>query len=826
MNNLDLEIVNTLKVLEQYSTQQAKGEDGQGRQYLSLSEGAIKLTADKTQETSKPQLSKYLSTLVSKLRKGVTHCTPEEKKKAQKTIFQALEVLDSPLASMETELTTHIISNTIDISSNNPFYESDLIVFKDDYQGAIPLNGILEKDFILISGKINDLKNMGKTDGIEIKKERDVKSKRVRVRRSKAMIEAFTQLCTRQIGRDLLNEFSNQVRKVYIVYSTSISGSMTPTLKTSATIHFDPEYKVDVQATKNGETWNAPVPPWITLGHEMIHALHFFTEPKERRKRHRLEHDKSDNMEEFLTITGFPLDETDWMLLFPEGYEKVKKALSLWDPKSENGLRSVYSLPPRTKSHHNITKYPNAKIILENFLDKMNMGMVKDLEGSFSPHFREQVLQLYDWVEVLSKCLEKAYATKQWKIVEQLVKMEAKFEPGSFVINSLDDDLIFAMCEKDENLTKLLTALGATPPNPADLQKAGQKAMLAYTKKSKNIDYSRLTPAFKEIMGDQWSKLLENLAGKANIPMTELKVRIEEQELSMLRNMIEKCIAESRWDQAYALIKREVPPRTSYYFQLAMKNFKNIDEAVLRLTTLVTECKLDINCDRTPLLMATIFGHTELILPILKLGADPQHKHNQQAFVNLCKKGTDLPLIELLIKNYGFNPEKALPVASPTAKEKLKELIEVREQLILQDQIEKHIAESQWDQACALIKREIKPNSSCYFMSAMKKGRSLDEIVLILTALVKECNLDINCDPSPLLVAAFRHNQLIEPILILGADPNFKNNPNALQILCKESTDIKLIELLVNKYGFNPEKALPGANPIAEKKLRELMESY
>ena len=107
-------------------------------------------------------------------------------------------------------------------------------------------------------------------------------------------------------------------------------------------------------------------PLFISLGHELIHAINYYNNPVEFFQRVNKTKILISNLEEQKTILGWGgfnyepkyLNKAHSFLLEVGGNwdEILDKILLIndsyfaWDEKSENGLRSIYGISPRTDS--------------------------------------------------------------------------------------------------------------------------------------------------------------------------------------------------------------------------------------------------------------------------------------------------------------------------------------------------------------------------------------------------------------------------------------------------------------------------------------------
>jgi hypothetical protein len=426
--------------------------------------------------------------------------------------FDKLEdVSSSTPLTLEGGKLDEMTSCIIPIPNDNLFYGFDLIVFKDSYQGQIPLNGIKEKEFKEISNAIHELANFKKNgnnwDGSNTKGLALISPSES----SKAIINALCMLCTRQIGRELVNTLINQDKHIFIIAYSSQSGFnlRAPENKDSSPeiqegiqkirfIYLNSDQIIEVNTLKGSEE----IPIFITLGHEICHALHFLQDPID------LQNDSDEkiahfhNMEEKRTIIGSksdgPVRQDEELINRMEEIEKfikdnspkvaehpaseaeisnAKKRLNEefnkidesgwdddtenslgknyhWEKLSENGLRSVFNLSPRID-------HSGKDQSIKEWLTHQKKLIFSDLEKNkncierFTPTFIQRISQTEDWPSFLHEVTKKACEHQCWDVLFDLKKRDVpNFD------NTINFYLILFLYKGSKNSDKFLE-LGA-----------------------------------------------------------------------------------------------------------------------------------------------------------------------------------------------------------------------------------------------------------------------------------------------------------------------------------------------------------------------------
>lgn len=250
---------------------------------------------------------------------------------AGQTLFQMLDALAEE-------------SSAIKIPKDHPFYSTDLVVFKDSYDKALPPNGVYEKKFKEISTFYENLVE-GRQEGFRI-----IGTALFRIRTHRALKKLFT----RQIGRDLLDQALGQgwiqylkergpLSERYVTLNQSFTSSDAQTANQIVDYSgFVPKFKYGywinifwnnqkITTEIQGNTYQLAIPDIALLAHELLHIVH-------RRKNQ----------------TWTPVNQKE-LLFYTNAEEKVTITGNLngvvQDRLSENSIRHAYGFFPR-KYHH------------------------------------------------------------------------------------------------------------------------------------------------------------------------------------------------------------------------------------------------------------------------------------------------------------------------------------------------------------------------------------------------------------------------------------------------------------------------------------------
>lgn len=236
------------------------------------------------------------------------------------------------------------ISKPSDINPSSPFVDTDLVIFVDNYNGEVPLNGIKRSDFNVLEafyGRLISNQTIIKVEG----------SHSFRT----DLMKIFRDILSNEVGREFLYRLCKETTKKLIIKA------VTPTFPTNCTIPNENYNEVTIymsfeevqvtSRTKKGLLYPTQAPQDTILFHEMIHALHMFTTPSDADFKQKLlsmpkyGHDY-ENCEEECTI-GY----------VPPGSKVTKD----WKHRSitENDLRISRNLKlPARYGHHGTSKPP------------------------------------------------------------------------------------------------------------------------------------------------------------------------------------------------------------------------------------------------------------------------------------------------------------------------------------------------------------------------------------------------------------------------------------------------------------------------------------
>lgn len=464
----------SLHIIQQFE-EQNKAQDDKGRTYLSLKDGSLTLTTNKTEQASSEALFGYVSSLMNNLTS-----LPESKTviaQLDSSLRRLLPFYEDP-TFIELDNVLHTYS--VPIEPENPFYQHDVLVFKDSYAGLLPLNGMKEKEFLAISRKLTHLKAHNRIRGLRLAEmePNSSEAERARYERKRELIfNDIVTLCTRKNGRQLINILIDQNIPVNIVFLTekhptaSCSFAITSLHDIRVDVYCNPDHRSELGIYGTNELML--IPNYIVLGHELIHAQHFITDSSSMRARKEEPHKTMHSMEEYFTILGweiepgFLINQTKSAQKDDANSDEEKDFTTsldytqLWDEKSENALRANFSLLPRSQNY-----YQGSVNTLET---KKREFLEKAENESFDFKTACKALQKsaeteMDPQEFLNQILLSACEGNKWKIAVKLLDVGAQKDllPDTLkskIQNHYLLELFLNNADEQTNLTKL----GAIP---------------------------------------------------------------------------------------------------------------------------------------------------------------------------------------------------------------------------------------------------------------------------------------------------------------------------------------------------------------------------
>lgn len=435
--------IETVKVFDEYyaSNSHRLGRQSQGndKYYLSIVDDKLRLTNDKTQQASSEAIGFYIDQLIKTL-----HSAQLSEKSADVIATESqLTIIFNRHYSKQSDpvfesLVIKMKKHSISIPKNNPFYGTDLLVLSKDYRGNLPLNGIKEKDFNIISNKVNELQKGGKIGHLSIMKPKIKlsKSDTHRLERKKILfIHDITLLCTRQLGRDMVNFLIDQKKANIVINLTRVTPPDIQYLGEEILIGYNPDHRVLLGVYGDSLLH---ITNFIALGHEFIHAIHLIAHPKESLMSLDKSHPKMHNMEEYATVLGWQ-DESLIQEVFEnkEGFTLDEAFFSNWDEnlkdipwdnQSENGLRSSFSYPPRIDDYY-IGEYITLDSVLQRFFEIANSDDFQ-FEEELSKVKATSVTEI-DEKSLIDFMLEQACNKSNFEVALSLLNLGAELKKSS-----------------------------------------------------------------------------------------------------------------------------------------------------------------------------------------------------------------------------------------------------------------------------------------------------------------------------------------------------------------------------------------------------------
>jgi hypothetical protein len=217
-----------------------------------------------------------------------------EKKKTM--LDKDKEGKDDLLTQFENKLSNRMLV----MPTDSPFFDTDMIIFKDGVEGYLPLNGIRKSDLDVITQIYHDIsKNQSKIRICYYGSGAGYTEKELEF--IKEVLNCIKILMTREIGRKIINKMIN------LYHNTNIlPGGKSECSGTKIFLNYEKnEINPIIGEHPSGKLILYFSPLFIDLGHEMIHMIHP-NKHKDKNSPSTLDYEgqKYDNLEEQITITG------------------------------------------------------------------------------------------------------------------------------------------------------------------------------------------------------------------------------------------------------------------------------------------------------------------------------------------------------------------------------------------------------------------------------------------------------------------------------------------------------------------------------------------
>lgn len=217
---------------------------------------------------------------------------------------------------------------SVPISSQSVFANTDLIIFKDDFKGILPLNGIKEKELIESENLLNSI--LAGKKNIKI----DERSQEF----SDEIKGCFVTLMTRPIGRNLIRKVVQNPSIPILPIQPGKNCQLISTNEEIVALKMDIHEAITARSTsKESKSYKWPL--YIVLGHELIHVSHFPNLQSSLSPSEGME--SYDNYEEQTTITGFKKNKDtggdEWF--DDENFFKE----DAFDPLNERNLHAAFA---------------------------------------------------------------------------------------------------------------------------------------------------------------------------------------------------------------------------------------------------------------------------------------------------------------------------------------------------------------------------------------------------------------------------------------------------------------------------------------------------
>ncbi|MCI0381705.1 MAG: hypothetical protein L0207_01445 [Chlamydiae bacterium] len=316
------------------------------------------------------------------------------KKQEEKTQTE-IEMEEDTWDIIGNEIEKKVLSQLISLDPMDPFSGTDLLVFKDEYPGTLPLNGIRYSEFIEITKLLPNIFS-GKT---RFKLDATLSKESL-----KMLMRDFIILMTRKTSRELIKHLATGSHD--IIFEDGEEYCLTKTINNGNLQYIkifinnrDNLSSFFGNAAQHGRAkYKIPDSSFIAIAHELIHARHYQKNYLLTGELKEWKVEEYDDLEEKRTISGWALGEVSFNEDLSEDWDRQESNIG-YDLYCEWAICSEFQLPLR-ENHHSGGELP---------------------PGAFSSN---------EYQDYLNECKDRGLTLEQEKVVQELSR--EKFDSDDF----------------------------------------------------------------------------------------------------------------------------------------------------------------------------------------------------------------------------------------------------------------------------------------------------------------------------------------------------------------------------------------------------------
>lgn len=518
----------------------------------------------------------------------------------------------------------------VEMPSNLPLSDLDLVIFKDSFTGLLPLNGIMEANFT----KFNELysKIQNGSSAVTIEGSESFKN---------CVLEAFKKLMERPSGRLLLQKLLvNTTLEKLPIKEAANDGTLHVQLdhNSGKLAYFEvllsnETHKTSyIFSTELGTNRKIAVqqPFFILLAHELIHLVHLLENPNLPVDTPATVNRSYTNLEEQRTITG--LDHTVEFKATYDEQESFDATPTTYDYLNEATVAQSFGKYANRLDH---SGFDASELDFGHYQDVYSFLKNLQIQPGFhdeAAHFEQQILsKLATFIQSdFDPKTPEAAGALQLAILMYDVKAVEVFVAKGVSLDqpTVSRVLLDAIREKKDELLKILTK-NSIALSTQDLQ---QLVSESFKKKDfETLIYlmsNGLIPPSFVLSEERFHQLINNQ-----------RLDLVESFYKLLNDTQRSLLTYSLFSNACKTLSIEHIPR--FLDSLDLQNFdclsvalfnRSSDEKTMKIFEILVERGVDINGlndEQEPILITALRYHrAENLLPILKklleLGADPQ----------------------------------------------------------------------------------------------------------------------------------------------------------------------------------------------------------
>jgi len=466
---------------------------------------------------------------------------------------------------MEEELSLKLEEKIVQIPKDSAFFNSDLVVFKDDINIKMPVNGILESEFKKIENIYQKIVNNSSCFKFSSSDE-DF---------NQMIKDSILTLLTRSIGRKVIEKIIHSYADGSVTIQQDKEASVFFNFRNGVSLSMPLEkeiYPVEIHPAGRLQLRMSPIPSFIVLGHELIHVSHK-SEGRDAHALMRLQESEQPyhDGEELLTITGFKPGSQD----FKEYDEMNERDLTVaftdkkhvWFPRY--GHSGVGKKPADLSNREEVNQYITKLLSIGTVYDLKQF--IKESGLDLQAIVREsEKINFFDFA-MKDKTLESAKYFRDNHILDKDgngIEYHILKEKNHFFINSQEFDFSKQDAQGKSSLEKILESFEPqNNPISGDVLPHDLIKIASSVKKSPEFEAK-----VKKSMIDNIFKRTLEFTHQSKIVVLNYFIVVDDQEIDKTEKIdsFEVAVKDIKELMKQSFLEEEIAGMDAYISQLAL----------------------------------------------------------------------------------------------------------------------------------------------------------------------------------------------------------------------------------------------------------------